>query len=327
MTNGEPLLEIQHLKKYFPIYDNGGLLGRKKGDVKAVDDVSFAVNKGETVGIVGESGCGKSTLGKTILRLIEPTDGKVLFHGKDIVQLSPEEMRQLRKSVQMVFQDPYASLNPRMTIGRTLEEPLLIHQIGDVQSRRQAVENLLEEVGLDNRHYSSYPHEFSGGQRQRIAIARALINKPELIIADEAVSALDVSVQAQILNLMQDLQKRYQLTYLFISHDLSVIRYISDRIVVMYLGKVMEVAETEELFTHTLHPYTQGLLAASPRLDQRREKKKMFLGMDIPSASNPPSGCVFHTRCPYAKPICSEKIPELREVGKNHFTACHLIQP
>ena len=293
--------------------------------LKAVDNVSFAIQPGETLGLVGESGCGKTTVGRTILHLYKPTGGEVLYKGRKIQ--TKADIQAFRNKASMVFQDPYASLNPRMTIGRTLEEPLLIHQIGNAQSRRQAVENLLEEVGLDNRHYSSYPHEFSGGQRQRIAIARALINKPELIIADEAVSALDVSVQAQILNLMQDLQKRYQLTYLFISHDLSVIRYISDRIVVMYLGKVMEVAETEELFTHTLHPYTQGLLAASPRLDRRRAKKKMFLGMDIPSASNPPSGCVFHTRCPYAKPVCSEKIPELREVGKKHFAACHLIQP
>ncbi|WP_303814415.1 ABC transporter ATP-binding protein [Acidaminococcus timonensis] len=326
MNPEETLLQAEHVKKYFPIYDEGVLFSKKIGAVKAVDDVSFSVKKGETLGIVGESGCGKSTLGKTIMRLIEPTDGKILFHGKDIVHLNKEDMRKLRTAVQMVFQDPYASLNPRMTIGRTLEEPLLIHQVGTAEERRKRVERILEEVGLDDRYYRSYPHEFSGGQRQRIAIARALINKPELIIADEAVSALDVSVQAQILNLMKDLQQRYQLTYLFISHDLSVIRYISNRILVMYLGRVMEVAEAEELFTHTLHPYTQGLLAASPSLERRRKAKKTFLGMDIPSASNPPSGCVFHTRCPYATEECSKKIPELREVGKGHFVACHQVQ-
>ncbi len=323
MTEQTPILELRHLKKYFPIYDESVLFSKKKGDVKAVDDVSFSVNRGETLGIVGESGCGKSTLGKTLMRLIEPTGGQVLFHGLDIVPLDNERMRAIRRAIQMVFQDPYASLNPRMTIGRTLEEPLLIQKVGTAETRRQAAEEILEEVGLNKKHYYSYPHEFSGGQRQRIAIARALISRPELIVADEAVSALDVSVQAQILNLMQELQEKYQLTYLFISHDLSVIRYISDRIVVMYLGRVMEIADTEELFTHTLHPYTQGLLAAAPRLDRRREHKAMILNTDIPSASNPPSGCVFHTRCPFAKDICSKEIPQLKDVGNHHIVACH----
>lgn len=323
MTEQTPILELRHLKKYFPIYDESVLFSKKKGDVKAVDDVSFSVNRGETLGIVGESGCGKSTLGKTLMRLIEPTGGQVLFHGLDIVPLDNERMRAIRRAIQMVFQDPYASLNPRMTIGRTLEEPLLIQKVGTAETRRQAAEEILEEVGLNKKHYYSYPHEFSGGQRQRIAIARALISRLELIVADEAVSALDVSVQAQILNLMQELQEKYQLTYLFISHDLSVIRYISDRIVVMYLGRVMEIADTEELFTHTLHPYTQGLLAAAPRLDRRREHKAMILNTDIPSASNPPSGCVFHTRCPFAKDICSKEIPQLKDVGNQHIVACH----
>lgn len=317
-----PILEIRHLKKYFPIYSSGLIFSKQTGAVKAVDDVSFTVTKGETVGIVGESGCGKSTLGKTIMRLTDRTEGQVLFHEKDIATFNREEMQELRKSIQMVFQDPYASLNPRMTIGKTLEEPLLVNHVGSAQERENMVREMLREVGLDPSHYNSYPHEFSGGQRQRIAIARALINKPEVIIADEAVSALDVSVQAQIINLMKDMQKKYHLTYLFISHDLSVIRYISDRIVVMYLGRIMEIADKEDLFTRTIHPYTESLLEAAPQLTRRRQGK-LIMNMDIPSASNPPSGCVFHTRCAGARQECETLVPELLDIGCQHCVACH----
>lgn len=319
----EVVLQVKNLKKYFPI--KGGLIVNKTvGQVKAVDDVSFEVYKGETVGVVGESGCGKSTMGKTVLRLIEPTSGEIIFEGKDLSKLSDSEMRAMRRSIQMIFQDPYASLNPRMTIGTTLEEPLILHKIGkDAVEREGLIKQILRIVGLNDQHYDYYPHEFSGGQRQRIAIARALISKPSLIIADEAVSALDVSVQSQILNLMKELQEEYKLTYIFISHNLSVIRFISDRIIVMYLGRVMEMAETDHLFNDAKHPYTQGLLDASPKLDRRRKRSNLILGMDIPSASNPPSGCVFHTRCPYAQEICSKEIPVLKKVCDDHFVACH----
>lgn len=317
------ILVVKNLKKYFPI-KAGTVFSKTIGHVKAVDDISFTVYKGETLGIVGESGCGKSTMGKALLRLIEPTSGEIWFNGKDISKLNAKEMRRMRKLVQMIFQDPYASLNPRMTVGRTLEEPLILHNVYDDRSREDIVKDTLKVVGLSPEHYDYYPHEFSGGQRQRIAIARALVSRPSLIIADEAVSALDVSVQAQILNLMGDLQRKYGLTYVFISHNLSVIRYISDRIGVMYLGRMMELAETEELFTNPLHPYTKGLLDASPRLDRRRREGHVILGMDIPSASNPPSGCVFHTRCPHCQEICKQKIPQLQELKPGHFVACHL---
>lgn len=318
----EYILEIKNLKKFFPI-KSSSVLSKTIGYVQAVNDVSFKVKAGETLGIVGESGCGKSTMGKTIMRLIEPTSGEILFQGKDISQLSDSEMRKARRSIQMIFQDPYASLNPRMTVGRTLEEPLILHNLYPANEREEMVKKILKVVGLDEQHYDYYPHEFSGGQRQRIAIARALISRPSLIIADEAVSALDVSVQAQILNLMQELQEKYKLTYIFISHNLSVIRFISTRIGVMYLGRMMELGSTEELFEHTLHPYTKGLLEASPRLDRRRTRTHVILGTDIPSASNPPSGCVFHTRCPHCKAVCEQEIPKLEEIRPGHFVACH----
>jgi oligopeptide transport system ATP-binding protein len=318
----QPLLEVQGLKKYFPL-KRGLFIKSVVGAVKAVDDVSFTLNSGETLGIVGESGCGKSTIAKCILRLIEPTAGKVLFEGKDICPLSMTEMRTYRKYMQMIFQNPYASLDPQMTVAKILEEPLLIQHFGDKQSRRQRIMEIIREVGLDDTHYDSYPHEFSGGQRQRIAIARALVTRPKVIIADEAVSALDVSIQAQILNLMQQLQQKYGLTYIFISHSLPVIRHISTTIGVLYLGKMMEYAPKKELFAHPEHPYTQGLLNAVPSLANRRKKGEIILAQDVPSASNPPSGCVFHTRCPYCKDICKEQIPELKEVGSHHWVACH----
>lgn len=320
----ETLLTVKNLKKYFPI-KSGVVFAKTVGQVKAVDGISFHVAKGETLGIVGESGCGKSTLGKTILRLEEPTEGEIWFKGTDIAKLKAGEMRKIRRSLQMIFQDPYASLNPRMTVGRMLAEPLLLHNIGSVQERENKVKELLEVVGLDAKHFNYYPHEFSGGQRQRIAIARALVCRPELIIADEAVSALDVSVQAQILNLLKELQEKFALTYIFISHNLPVIRYISDRIGVMYLGKMMELTAAEELFTNPLHPYTKGLLDASPRLDRRRKAAVSILGLDVPSAANPPDGCVFHTRCPYCKEICCREIPGLREIRPGHQAACHLL--
>ncbi len=324
MTNKENLLEVHNLKKYFPI-QSGVFFKKNIGNVKAIDDVSFSLEKGATLGIVGESGCGKSTMGKCLLRLIEPTSGTVLFNGKNIAELNAEELRAVRRHMQFVFQDPYASLNPRMTVGDILEEPLLIRNIGGSASRRETVLNLLNVVGLDRKHIDCYPHEFSGGQRQRIAIGRALVTRPELIVADEAVSALDVSIQAQILNLLQDLQQEYGLTYIFISHDLSVIRHISTNIGVMYLGKMMELATKDEIFDNPLHPYTQGLLAAAPRLDRKRERKHFILETDIPSASNPPSGCVFHTRCSYCMDICKQKSPELKKVKEGHLVACHYL--
>lgn len=320
----ETLLTVKNLKKYFPV-KSGVVFAKTVGQVKAVDGISFHVAKGETLGIVGESGCGKSTLGKTILRLEEPTEGEIWFKGTDIAKLKAGEMRKIRRSLQMIFQDPYASLNPRMTVGRMLAEPLLLQNIGSFQERENKVKELLGVVGLDAKHFNYYPHEFSGGQRQRIAIARALVCRPELIIADEAVSALDVSVQAQILNLLKELQEKFALTYIFISHNLPVIRYISDRIGVMYLGKMMELTAAEELFTKPLHPYTKGLLDASPRLDRRRKTAVSILGLDVPSAANPPGGCVFHTRCPYCKEICCREIPGLREIRPGHQAACHLL--
>lgn len=323
MGNSEVILSVQNLKKYFPM-KSGVVFSRVTGQVKAVDDVSFQVKKGQTLGIVGESGCGKSTMGKTIARLLPSTAGQVIFKGEEISKYSDKKMIATRRLLQFIFQNPYASLNPRMTIGSILTEPLKIHKIAAGSNQQEIVINLLKTVGLAERHYDYYPHEFSGGQRQRIAIARAIVTKPELVIADEAVSALDVSVQAQILNLMQDLQDQYGLTYIFISHDLSVIEHISNQIIVMYLGKMMEFADKEALFKAPLHPYTQGLLAAAPSLDQHKPKNhKLILDNDLPSASNPPSGCVFHTRCPYCKDICKEALPEIREMEAGHYVACH----
>jgi len=316
------LLEVKGLKKYFPI-SSGGVFGKTVGYVKAVDDVSFTIQEGETLGIVGESGCGKSTTGRSIIRLIEPTAGEVYFQGANLSQLKGRELRKIRQDLQIVFQDPYASLNPRMTVGKTLEEPLTIHGVAPAE-RRQRVIDILQIVGLTEYHTSAYPHEFSGGQRQRIGIARALITKPKLVIADEPVSALDVSIQSQILNLMKDLQEQFKLTYMFISHDLSVVRHVSDRVAVMYLGRIVEIALTPKLYAQPRHPYTQALLSAVPNLNPRVKPDRIVLTGDIPSPANPPSGCLFHTRCPKCKDICQTKRPELLEISQGHWVSCHL---
>lgn len=319
----EVLLEVHNLKKHFPI--NSGLLGRQSGSVKAVDGVSFSVNKGETLGLVGESGCGKSTTGRMLLRLIEPTEGSITFENNDVTNLSTADLRKLRRDMQMVFQDPFASLNPRHTVERILEEPLIVHGMGSAQERRKKVKELLEIVGLSSFHAKRYPHQFSGGQRQRIGIARALMTRPKLIIADEPVSALDVSIQSQVLNLMQDLQKEFQLTYIFIAHDLGVVRHISDRVGVMYLGKMAEMADSEEVYENPLHPYTKALLSAVPIPDPDFQRESITLQGDIPSPSNPPAGCTFHTRCPECMEICKTKTPEFQEVEPGHYVACHLF--
>ncbi|MBE4910574.1 dipeptide ABC transporter ATP-binding protein [Bacillus luteolus] len=317
------ILEVRNLKKYFDI--TGGVLSKKVGSVKAVDDVSFSVKEGEVLGIVGESGCGKSTTGRTILRLIEPTEGKIYFNGTDITSLKAEEMRKLRKDMQIVFQDPYASLNPRHTVEKIIEEPMIVHGIGTKKERRERVRYLLETVGLSSYHASRYPHQFSGGQRQRIGIARALAVNPKIIIADEPVSALDVSIQSQILNLMQDLQKEFNLTYIFIAHDLSVVKHISDRVGVMYLGRLVELAPKDELYENPKHPYTEALLSAVPIVDPDYKKERILLEGDLPSPSNPPSGCAFHTRCPACMEICKKERPVFQELSDGHFVACHLF--
>lgn len=318
----EDLLIVNRLKKYYPI--TGGVFAKEIGAVKAVDDVSFVVKKGETLGLVGESGCGKSTTGRSILRLIEPTSGEVLFEGKDVAKLKMEEMRQIRKDMQIIFQDPFASLNPRHNVGKILEEPLIVHGVSSSKERSKRIHELLEVVGLSSYHAGRYPHQFSGGQRQRIGIARALILNPKLIVADEPVSALDVSVQSQVLNLMQDLQKEFNLTYLFIAHDLSVVRHISDRVGVMYLGRIAELADKDELYVNPLHPYTKALLSAVPVADPDKKQERIILQGDLPSPANPPSGCTFHTRCPHVMDVCKEKRPEMLKFGENHLVACHL---
>ncbi|MFB7156833.1 ABC transporter ATP-binding protein [Lysinibacillus sp. NPDC056232] len=316
------LLKVDGLKKYFPI--RKGVLNTQVGDVKAVDDVSFEVFEGETLGIVGESGCGKSTTGRLLMRLLEPTEGEIEFAGKVISELSNNEMRKARRDIQMIFQDPYASLNPRHNIGKILEEPLIVHGMGNAKERKQKVLELLEIVGLNEYHVKRYPHQFSGGQRQRIGIARALMTNPRLIIADEPVSALDVSIQAQVLNLLQNLQKDLKLTYIFISHDLGVVRHISNRVGVMYLGKLVELTASEDLYAEPLHPYTQALLSSVPVPDPTFEREQLIISGDIPSASNPPSGCTFHTRCPFKKEECSQVVPKMQEVKPGHYVACHL---
>ncbi|ALX50387.1 ABC transporter ATP-binding protein [Lentibacillus amyloliquefaciens] len=316
------LLEVNGLKKYFPI--KGGVFGRKVGEVKAVDDVSFTVKEGEILGLVGESGCGKSTTGKSILRLSEPTAGEVKFQDQDVNGLSKEDMRKLRRNMQIIFQDPYASLNPRHTVEKIVGEPLLIHGMKSSGERKERVRELLKVVGLSSYHASRYPHQFSGGQRQRIGIARALANNPKLIICDEPVSALDVSVQAQILNLMNELRDRFNLTYIFIAHDLSVVKHICDRVGVMYLGRMAELTSKDGLYNNPKHPYTQALMSAVPDPDPDYQKDRIILKGDVPSPSDPPSGCAFHKRCPYAMDICSEVRPEFREVENNHYVACHL---
>ncbi|MCH1627516.1 ABC transporter ATP-binding protein [Ferdinandcohnia quinoae] len=318
----EPLLQVSNLKKHFPI--NGGVLGKRVGEVKAVDGLSFFVKKGETLGIVGESGCGKSTTGRLILRLLEPTEGKVIFNNQDITSLSNSEMRKLRRDMQIIFQDPYASLNPRHNVEKILEEPLIVHGIGDKKERKRKVREMLEIVGLSSYHAKRYPHQFSGGQRQRIGIAKALMTNPSLIIADEPVSALDVSIQSQVLNLMEDLQKEYGLTYIFIAHDLGVVRHISDRVGVMYLGRLIELTDSEKLYRKPLHPYTKALLDAVPIPDPDYKREAIEVSGEIPSPSNPPSGCAFHTRCSSCMDICKSIRPDFKEVEPGHYVACHL---
>jgi len=314
------LLDVKDLKKYYPV--TGGLLSRHLGDVKAVDGVSFYIKEGETLGLVGESGCGKSTLGRTILRLEEPTDGEIIYQGTDITKLDKRGLRGLRREIQIIFQDPQSSLDPRMTVGQSIGESLLIHGMKDDMERAQRVAGMLERVGLEGQHALRYPHEFSSGQRQRIGIARALTVNPRLIIADEPVSALDVSIQAQILNLMLDLRKEFGLAYLFIAHDLSVIRQVSHRVAVMYLGKIVELAEKGEIFENALHPYTEALLSAIPQIGQKRTR--LLLPGSVPSPLNPPPGCRFHTRCHRVMPICHQEEPPLKDVGNDHLVACHL---
>ncbi len=316
------LLEVKNLKKYFPI--KAGVFRKTVGWVKAVDDVSFFIRKGETLGLVGESGCGKTTTGRTILRLIEPTAGSVHYDGKDLLKMSRREMNKYRSKLQMIFQDPYGSLDPRMRVKDIIAEGLKSAHIGTHKERQEMVKQYMENVGLSPLYANRFAHEFSGGQRQRIGIARSLIMNPELIVCDEAVSALDVSIQAQILNLLNDLQKEFNLTYLFIAHDLNVVKHISDRIVVMYLGKIVEIADKHELFINPLHPYTKALLSANPIPDPTIERKdRIILQGDVPSPADPPKGCRFHTRCWLAKPLCSQKEPPLIEVRPDHYVACH----
>jgi oligopeptide/dipeptide ABC transporter ATP-binding protein len=321
------LMEIKHLKKYFPV--NQGIMSRLKREdrpvVKAVDDVNFSIYSGETLALVGESGCGKSTTGRSLLRLIEPTEGSVLFEGKDVLKLSGEELKQTRRDMQIVFQDPYASLHPRMTVREIISEPLYIHNIGTKAEREKRVEFLMDKVGLSQKVKNRFPHEFSGGQRQRIGIAKALALNPKLVICDEPVSALDVSVQAQVINLFKDLQKEFSLTYLFISHDLSVINHISDRVGVMYLGKLVEIAETSELFDRPAHPYTQALLSARPMIHQKDRLERIILEGELPTPLNPPKGCRFHTRCPLKMERCEVEEPVMKEIGAKHQAACHLV--
>jgi oligopeptide transport system ATP-binding protein len=320
---GEPILGVEHLSMYFPV--RSGILQRRVGWVQAVDDVSFTIARGETLGLVGESGCGKTTAGRAILQLYKPTGGSVWFQGRDLTKVGPGELRRLRRQMQMVFQDPYASLNARLTVGSIIAEPLEIHGIGTRRERDARVHELLSIVGLDAAMAGRFPHEFSGGQRQRIGIARALALNPSLIVCDEPISALDVSIQAQVVNLLQDLQERYRLTYLFIAHDLSVVRHLSDRIAVMYLGKIVELAGRDTLYDRPLHPYSMALLSAVPIPDPRteRRRRRMILTGDVPSPVNPPTGCRFHTRCPFAQEICRVEEPALVEVRPGHRVACH----
>ena len=322
--NNTPLIEVKNLKKHFPVKKS--LFGKHDKVVKAVDNVSFTINKGETLGLVGESGCGKSTTGRTLIKLYEPTAGEIWYKGKNITNLSSKEIKPYRKDMQMIFQDPYASLNTRMTVGDIIGESIDIHNIARGNERKEIIHELLNKVGLNPDHAVRYPHEFSGGQRQRIGIARALAVNPEFIICDEPISALDVSIQAQVVNMLEDLQKELGLTYLFIAHDLSMVRYISDHVGVMYLGKLVEKAESEEVYKNPAHPYTQALLSAIPIADPKYSKKdRILLEGDIPSPINPPSGCTFRTRCRYAMEICAEVEPEMKEVSTGHFAACHLL--
>jgi oligopeptide transport system ATP-binding protein len=326
MSNNDILLDVQNLKMYFPI-THGIIIQRHIGDIKAVDNISFSIQKGETMGLVGESGCGKSTTGRAILQLYRPTSGRVYFKDQELTQLKGEALRRMRRQMQMIFQDPYASLNPRMTVGNIIGEPLEVHNNHSSKAeRRERVQELLKVVGLNPYFVNRYPHEFSGGQRQRIGVARALAVNPEFIVCDEPISALDVSIQAQIINMLEDLQTEFGLTYLFIAHDLSVVRHISDRITVMYLGKLCELADRDELYENPSHPYTQALLSAVPIPDPVIEEKRqrIILEGDVPSPANPPKGCNFCTRCPRVMDICHDVDPEFRDLGGGHRVACHL---
>lgn len=323
-TNQQPLVSIIHLKKYFPV--QSGLFQKVTNYVKAVDDVSFNINQGETLGLVGESGCGKTTLGRTLLRLIEPTAGSINFKDSDVAKLDSNRLKEMRRSMQIIFQDPYAALDPRVVIGDSIMRGLNIHRIGTQTERRERVIDALRKVGLDEYHMYRYPYEFSGGQRQRIVIARALVLQPEFIVCDEPVSALDVSIQSQVLNLLKALQQELNLTYLFISHNLSVVEFISNRVAVMYLGKIVETASKKELYTNPLHPYTQSLLSAIPIANPKARRKRIILSGDVPSPLNPPVGCRFHPRCPIAKEICSEVEPEFSQNTNDHWVACWQVK-
>jgi len=323
------ILEVHSMKKYFPI--KKGFLKRTVGQIKAVDDVSFYVKEGETFGLVGESGCGKSTLGKSLLRAIEPTEGSVKFKNRHnemvgVMDLDYKQLRDIRRDMQLIFQDPYSSLNPRMTVLNIIGEPLICNRLAKGEELRERVKHLMEIVGLNSRHLERYPHAFSGGQRQRIGIARALATNPKFLVCDEAVSALDVSIQAQIINLLEDLQKTLNLSYLFISHDLGVIQHISDRVGVMYVGKMVETATTDELFTNPKHPYTEALLSAKPLPNPRLKKERIILKGEVANPANPPSGCYFHPRCPYAQEICKLQAPSFNEVSPGHHVACHFAE-
>ncbi len=326
MTEGDVLLRVRNLKKHFPI--TGGLLNRRVGAVKAVDGISFEIKPGETLGLVGESGCGKSTTGRAILQLQHPTSGQVFFEDQELTQLSPGELRWLRPKMQMIFQDPYSSLNPRHSVGKIVGEPLVIHGIMKGKELKERVADLLKLVGMNPAYMRRFPHEFSGGQRQRIGIARALSLNPSFIVCDEPISALDVSIQAQVVNLLQDLQGQLGLTYLFIAHDLSMVKHISHRIAVMYLGKIMELCDKKTLFDDPLHPYTQSLISAVPLPDPKLERKRqrIILKGEVPSPAHPPKGCVFNTRCPLAVDRCFQVVPGYREVRTGHFVACHLVE-
>ncbi len=326
MGKPEPLLKVRNLKMHFPVY-RGVFVRREVERVRAVDGLDFDIYPGETLGLVGESGCGKSTTGRALIQLYRPTDGEVVFDGQNLCELEENQLHPLRRDLQMIFQDPYASLNPRMTVGDIIGEPLRVHRLAKGQKLRRRVQELMDTVGLDPRYIRRYPHEFSGGQRQRIGIARALACEPRFIVCDEPVSALDVSIQAQIMNLMEDLQEEFDLTFLFIAHDLAVVRHISDRIAVMYLGNLAEVADGDEIYVNPLHPYTEALLSAVPIPDPEIEKERtqIVLEGDVPSPLDPPSGCVFHTRCPYAWERCAKEKPQFKEAQPGHQVACHLV--
>jgi oligopeptide transport system ATP-binding protein len=321
------LVQVRDLKKYFPIY-SGAVFQQHVGDVKAVDGLSFDIYTGETLGLVGETGSGKTTVGRTMLRLYEPTAGEIYFDGKNITNLGESEMRKMRQRMQMIFQDPYASLNPRMTVGSIIGAPIEVHKVASGKEKQERIQELLQMVGLNAEFVNRYPHEFSGGQRQRIGIARALAVNPDLVVCDEPISSLDVSIQAQVVNLLEELQQKLNLTYLFIAHDLSMVRHISDRMAVMYLGKIAELADRNEIYLRPLHPYTQALMSAVPVPDPdvAENRQRIILEGDLPSPSNPPLGCNFNTRCPYAEEICFQEDPEYREIKPRHWVACHFAE-